>query len=78
MTELAFTGLHAHACPDWDYLVIDETCSEFEYCLCYRDKPTTEAQYQRERDLEHELSDLGKRTATAQRELRNLKYLRAR
>ena len=28
------TGKYKHYCPDFDYLPIDETCSEFEYCLC--------------------------------------------
>ena len=32
-----------HYCPDWDYMAIDETCSEFDCCLCdkykkYRDQ----------------------------------------
>ena len=28
------TGKYKHYCPDFDYLPIDETCTEFEYCLC--------------------------------------------
>lgn len=28
------TGKYKHFCPDFDYLPIDETCMEFEYCLC--------------------------------------------
>lgn len=28
------TGKYAHWCPEFDYLPIDETCFEFEYCLC--------------------------------------------
>jgi hypothetical protein len=24
-----------HACPDWDFLEIDETCPEFECCTCF-------------------------------------------
>jgi hypothetical protein len=30
-------GAHAHWCPDWDYLPIDETCQEFESCICFPD-----------------------------------------
>lgn len=28
------TGKYAHWCPEFDYLPIDESCFEFEYCLC--------------------------------------------
>ena len=28
------TGKYAHWCPEFDYLPIDETVTEFEYCLC--------------------------------------------
>lgn len=28
-------GVFKHYCAEWDYLPIDETCPEFEYCLCY-------------------------------------------
>lgn len=28
------TGKYSHWCPDWDYLPIDETVHEFEYCKC--------------------------------------------
>lgn len=28
------TGKYSHWCPEFDYLPIDETCIEFEYCLC--------------------------------------------
>lgn len=28
------TGKRAHYCPEWDYMAIDETCVEFEYCAC--------------------------------------------
>ncbi len=28
------TGIHKHYCPEYDYLPIDETCMEFEYCMC--------------------------------------------
>jgi len=28
------TGQYKHYCPDFDYLPIDETCSEFKYCIC--------------------------------------------
>ena len=27
-------GLKKHFCPDWDYMAIDETTSEFEACCC--------------------------------------------
>lgn len=27
-------GKFKHYCPDWDELAIDETCVEFEHCLC--------------------------------------------
>ena len=25
----------SHACPDWDFMVIDETCPEWESCTCF-------------------------------------------
>ena len=28
------TGKYAHWCPEFDFLPIDETCFEFEYCTC--------------------------------------------
>ena len=28
------TGEKRHWCPEWDYLPIDETCIEIEYCNC--------------------------------------------
>lgn len=28
------TGKYKHFCAEFDYLPIDETCTEFEYCLC--------------------------------------------
>ena len=28
------TGKFKHWCPDFDYLPIDETCFEFQFCLC--------------------------------------------
>jgi len=27
-------GEKAHWCPEWDGLPIDETCAEFESCIC--------------------------------------------
>jgi len=27
-------GKYAHWCPDWDDLPIDETCGEFDCCIC--------------------------------------------
>lgn len=32
------TGKYAHWCPDFDYLPIDETCFQFEYCNCEWEK----------------------------------------
>jgi hypothetical protein len=29
------TGSKKHFCPEWDFMPIDETCKEFECCLCY-------------------------------------------
>jgi hypothetical protein len=29
------TGQYRHYCPEFDGMAIDETCPEFEYCLCY-------------------------------------------
>jgi hypothetical protein len=31
------TGKKGHWCPEWDYLPIDDTCQEFEHCLCFDD-----------------------------------------
>ena len=31
-------GEKKHFCPDFDYLPIDETCWEFEYCVCKWDE----------------------------------------
>lgn len=33
------TGKYKHFCDEWDGLPIDETCTEFKYCLCFDDKP---------------------------------------
>ncbi len=27
-------GKYKHYCPEFDFLPIDETCFEYEYCLC--------------------------------------------
>lgn len=27
-----------HFCPDWDFMAIDETVSEFECCTCDKEK----------------------------------------
>lgn len=24
-----------HYCPEWDYMLIDSTCPEYEVCTCY-------------------------------------------
>lgn len=29
------TGEKRHWCADWDFMPIDETCSEFDACCCY-------------------------------------------
>ena len=31
---IVLTGKYAHWCGSFDYLPIDETCFEFEYCEC--------------------------------------------
>ncbi len=28
-------GQYKHFCPEFDGMAIDETCPEFEYCICY-------------------------------------------
>lgn len=28
------TGKYKHFCKEWDFLAIDDTCPEFESCLC--------------------------------------------
>jgi hypothetical protein len=30
-------GKYKHFCAEFDYRPIDETCEEFQYCLCWRD-----------------------------------------
>jgi len=35
------TGAKGHWCPEWDDLPIDETCQEFDCCICYTEKETT-------------------------------------
>ena len=37
------TGKYTHWCAEWDYLPIDETCGEFECCLCYDNEMETQA-----------------------------------
>lgn len=29
------TGKYLHYCNDWDFMILDETCPEFECCTCY-------------------------------------------
>jgi hypothetical protein len=29
-------GKYKHYCQDWDFLAIDETCPEFQSCLCFK------------------------------------------
>jgi hypothetical protein len=38
--DRVLTGKYAHWCPEFDYLPIDETIDEFEYCLCEFDENT--------------------------------------
>lgn len=33
------TGKYKHYCLEYDGLAIDETCVEFENCLCFDNKP---------------------------------------
>lgn len=33
--DRVLTGEKRHWCPEYDYLPIDETCSEMKYCHCY-------------------------------------------
>jgi hypothetical protein len=28
------TGKYKHFCPDFDYLPIDESCFEYQFCTC--------------------------------------------
>jgi hypothetical protein len=28
-------GQLKHYCPEWDFMAIDETCPEFDACLCF-------------------------------------------
>ena len=30
--------VHEHECPDWDFMLIDASMQEYEYCLCYRER----------------------------------------
>lgn len=32
-------GENRHYCPEWDYMAIDESCPEFESCICYKTDP---------------------------------------
>ena len=32
------TGKYKHYCCEWDYLPIDETCPEYEFCYCFKDE----------------------------------------
>ncbi len=34
----ALSGKLKHYCPDWDFMAIDETCPEFDVCLCFEEK----------------------------------------
>jgi hypothetical protein len=35
---IVLTGKYAHWCGSFDYLPIDETCFQFEYCECEWEK----------------------------------------
>ena len=37
------TGKFKHFCLEWDGMAIDETCPEFESCLCFKDEPLKES-----------------------------------
>ena len=32
----ALNGKFKHYCPEWDFMAIDETCVEFDACLCFQ------------------------------------------
>ena len=36
--ERDLVGKYSHWCPEWDFMPIDETCKEFEFCSCYPTK----------------------------------------
>ena len=33
---IVLEGDYCHWCTEWDFLPIDETCIEFDCCLCYK------------------------------------------
>lgn len=35
-------GKYKHYCYDWDDMAIDETCPEFESCLCFTNNEEVE------------------------------------
>jgi len=28
--------MNSHYCPEWDYMIIDESCPEYECCTCFK------------------------------------------
>ena len=38
------TGKYAHCCVEWDDMPIDETCKEFEACLCFNEVSVTDGE----------------------------------
>jgi hypothetical protein len=35
---MKLTGEKAHWCPDWDFLLVDETMPEYDACTCFGPK----------------------------------------
>jgi len=33
--KIVLYGEKKHWCPEWDFLPIDDTCPEFQSCICY-------------------------------------------
>ena len=38
------TGKYRHYCDEFDGLPIDETCFEFQFCLCFNDEEKNDNQ----------------------------------
>lgn len=51
----------AHECPDWDFMDIDETCSEFGGCACDFGDDNEQADMYREQWMQ-ELDALNRET----------------
>jgi hypothetical protein len=39
------TGRYAHYCYEWDDLPVDETCPEFECCICFTAEELADPNY---------------------------------